>query len=196
MGLFSWLFHSAPRPSPQALAPITLREDGNFVDVTLPLQAHHRAEDEAQRFVAGGTYYALPVGFAVVLPAEWQEGTIGHGVVTYMAWCRFESLGKESDQWLATLRKLYQLPELTAEMLPAVTFTAITLEGDPRRPECGPVKIKLFYECDAADPAYDEKYAEHYLNLDLVEGKIEFHEKDPEYRSALLSALTASPGEP
>ena len=79
-------------------------------------------------------------------------------------------------------------------MSKSIAFAVMSLAGDPRAPEQGPVKMKLFYEPAADDPQHDEHYAEHYLNIDLAAKLIQFHEKDPEYRPAIIHALTTNNG--
>jgi hypothetical protein len=39
------------------------------------------------------------------------------------------------------------------------------------------------------DDGQDERYAEVYTNIDLREKRLEFREKDPEYRAPLVAAL-------
>ncbi|QHW31106.1 hypothetical protein GZH47_09725 [Paenibacillus rhizovicinus] len=62
-----------------------------------------------------------------------------------------------------------------------ITFTSVVLEGNSKSS-----KIKLFYNDET-----EENYAECYLNIDLPNKKVEWFEKDPEYREALLRALSA-----
>ena len=44
--------------------------------------------------------------------------------------------------------------------------------------------LKLFHEADPED-----RYAEFYTNIDLANGVLQLHEKDPGYRSAIIKAL-------
>jgi lipocalin len=43
--------------------------------------------------------------------------------------------------------------------------------------------MKLFFESEPK-----EAYAEFFTNIDLVQAKMEFREKDPEYRVPLVAA--------
>jgi hypothetical protein len=45
--------------------------------------------------------------------------------------------------------------------------------------------MKFFYENDDA-----ARYAEFFTNIDIPNGRIEIREKDPEYRAAIVKALT------
>jgi hypothetical protein len=71
-------------------------------------------------------------------------------------------------------------------MAASTKFTGLSLEGDPSKLDDGEVKIKLFFESNK-----EEAYAELYTNIDLPSKKLEFAEKDPGYRVALVKALTA-----
>ena len=47
--------------------------------------------------------------------------------------------------------------------------------------------MKLFFHADSEDEA---RYAEVFTNINVEEGLLEFHEKDPAYRGPLLRALS------
>ena len=76
-------------------------------------------------------------------------------------------------------------------MAPEVAFTGISLQGDPRALTVAPAKIKLFFEPDGEpdDEEYQARYAEAYLDVDLVARRLELNEKDEDYRGALVRAL-------
>jgi hypothetical protein len=43
----------------------------------------------------------------------------------------------------------------------------------------------MFFEHDD-----EERYAEFYLNIDINESRVEFHEKDKDYRGAVVRCLS------
>ena len=53
-----------------------------------------------------------------------------------------------------------------------------------------PVKLKLFGK--DGDPFDESAYYESFFNIDLQNGFAYWNEKDPDYRKALLQALSAS----
>jgi hypothetical protein len=59
------------------------------------------------------------------------------------------------------------------------------LEGDPARVLSSPVRMKFFFHSSS-----EARYAEVFTNIDVQAGRLEFHEKDPSYRVALVRALT------
>lgn len=70
-------------------------------------------------------------------------------------------------------------------MLPAVSCTGITLDGDPRLATNEDVRVKLFFFEDD-----EERYAECYLNIVDSGRRVELNEKDEEYRGNVVAALT------
>jgi hypothetical protein len=82
------------------------------------------------------------------------------------------------------LDELYGTKVLPAAMGAETRFTAVSLGGDPRDLDKGPVKLKLSFES-----ANQEDYAELYTNVALVSRRLEFREKDEIYRPQLIRAL-------
>ena len=66
-----------------------------------------------------------------------------------------------------------------------VVFSAVSLEGDPRDLEKGPVNLKLFFESRSEN-------RELFTNIDLKMRRLYVSEKDPEYREAIIKALRTS----
>jgi hypothetical protein len=64
------------------------------------------------------------------------------------------------------------------------TFTGLSLEGNPGDLSQGPVKIKTF--CEAGEK---DDYAEFFTNIELDKHRVEFREKDEEYRPGVVKAL-------
>lgn len=101
----------------------------------------------------------------------------------------FRRSGPESDRFLRVMARRFGYRRPAARMASGVAFTGLALHQGALDLEREPVKIKLFgYERPSDDP---EMYNESFFNLDLRSGLVFWNEKDPEYRPALLSALTA-----
>ncbi len=66
-------------------------------------------------------------------------------------------------------------------------FSGFSLQGDPEDLAGGVTKIKLFFEPDSED-----RYAELYTDIDIAEGVLRINEKDPEYRTAIINALSSN----
>lgn len=194
MGFLSFLFGACSKPAlpqPAAKPPpeITADSEGNeFVDLGFAIRARETLPDGSQALHAYGVHHGREVGITVILGTQWKAGSLGANVplVTYRGTVTYRSLGTPSDALLQILDQLYGTKLQPAAMRPTTTFTAISLGGEPADLAKGPAKIKLFFESDAED-----RYAELYTNIDLANGVLQIHEKDPEYRLALIKALQA-----
>jgi hypothetical protein len=96
--------------------------------------------------------------------------------------------GPESDSLIARIASLYGLPHAGSEMISKETFTAITLHQGEIDLRSEPVKIKLFGR--DAEPFDEDAYYESFFNVDLVNGFVNWNEKDQEYRKPLIRGLT------
>lgn len=192
MSLLSFLFGSCsksqPLQSPSKPAPeITAdSEDSGFVDLAFAIRSREMLPDGSQALHAYGVHKGREVGITVILGTEWKQGSLGPDVklVTYRGTVAFRSLGAPSDALLQVLVQLYETKIHPTTIRPYTMFTAISLGGEPANLTKGSTKMKLFFESDAED-----RYAELYTNVDLANGVLQIHEKDPEYRSAIIHAL-------
>ncbi len=198
-----WLFAGCDKsrenqpPTPPVAAPpevvaltgppeITAETEEGFVDLLFYIAEHQSLADGSHSLVAAGRHKGRAVGFQVVVGTTWTKGKpdkdvpvdIRPGAVLY------RSIGAESDAFLQVLDDLYGTKVHPKAMVGERRFAAISLSGDPKNLAAGPVKIKLFYE-----PGPDDRYAEFFTNIDLARRRLEFREKDPEYRKPVVRAL-------
>ena len=169
---------------------VTSELEDDFVDLTFSLVRLVNSPD-GTHFTATGTHHEISLGFSVSLPeaALWAEGAFAD-TKTFQANIVISSLGTDSDSFISVLCELYGLPQKPKPMLPEVTFTAISLQGDPRVPSDAPVRLKLFFVPPEDSSEFDDRYAELYLNYSILHKRVYFHEKDIEYRDAVIAALT------
>jgi hypothetical protein len=186
---------SAQAPAPvQPLKPlaappeVTSEEEEGFHDLIFYLQDFKRLPDGSQSIRALGTYKGRQLGFEVVLSPSWQAGSPGKEVplATYSGILTYRSIGADSDAFVQVLDELYGTKLSPKAMGRETRFAGISLEGDPRNLESGPVKIKVFFESDKPD-----EYAELFTNIQLAEHRLEVHEKDTDYRLPVIKALQA-----
>lgn len=202
MGLLSFLFGGCDKQftsqAPQAsgkthqslalVAPpeVTSESEDGFHDLIFYIREHKKLSDGSQAIDGVGLYKGKTIGLQVVLGSTWKEGSIGKNVplVTYQGFVKYRSTGSDSDSFLETLDGLYETKLSVHSMNAETSFTGISLKGDPRDLSKGPVKIKLFFESGK-----EQEYAELYTNIELNKRRLEVHEKDPEYRKAVVTAL-------
>lgn len=179
MNILARLFGARPLPGRAS------RQDG-FLDVDLPLVsvADSGAGTQVQ---ACGQIEGAVLSLAVQLASKWEPHQLeGSEAFVYWGTGSLTSQGKGSDELVALLARNYGHDSLAARrMLPSVPFQVVCLEGDPRPQPTSNVRMKLFFFPDVAS-----RYAEVFLNINNETGVLELHEKDNEYRLALLRALT------
>lgn len=183
--------HDANSDAPPVLtAPVEITselEEDAFVDLVLYIEKHERLADGSQLIRGSGTHKGVPVGLDVILGNGWRKGSLGKDIpiITYSGSVTYHSVGAGSDSFVQAVDELYGTKLKPVHMAPDTRFDGISLEGTPADLQAGPVKIKLFYEPDSED-----RYAELYTNIDLTAHRLEVFEKDEEYRTPLVKALS------
>lgn len=167
---------------------VTAEEEEGYHDLIFYVQDQKQLPDGSQSVHGVGTYKGRQLGLEVVLGPTWKGGepskdiplTIYSGTLTY------RSVGPESDAFVQVLDELYGTKLSPKAMAKETKFTGMALEGNPADLSKGPVKIKTFFE-----NGNDKDYAEFFTDVDLTAHRLEVHEKDEEYRSAVVRALEA-----
>jgi hypothetical protein len=146
-----------------------------------------------RRYLEGhGLYEGRRVGFAVGLGGQWTEKPVEEANGTfYSGRATLLSIGPESDRLVTILDQLYGTNLGAGAMRGEIEVSAVGLLTDPRLLDAQPVRLKLFFN---ADHEGQPDYAEAFLNVAASEGTISFHEKDHDYRPALIRALSATKG--
>jgi hypothetical protein len=186
MGFFSFLFGSCSRPRAVVPAPeITAdNEEGGFIDLGFSIRSHEKLPDGSEALHAYGMHHSHEVGITVIVGNEWKPGAPMGSMETFQGKVTYRSLGAPSDTLLQILDQLYGTGLQPKKMRHETVFVGISLEGEPADLDRGPAKIKLFYE-----PDQEDRYVELYTNIDLAKGILQIHEKDPDYRKAVIKAL-------
>jgi hypothetical protein len=184
MGILASILGSAKATAQQVRS---VGEDG-FVDLDLPMSSRTRNPSGSTTFVARGILGKDPVGFSIEIHPEWKKSEHeGGAVVFYWGCATIRSIGPASDNFVTALARLYGLSAPNAGMLPIIETEAVGLATDPKGIEANRVMMKLFFNSESAE----EHYAEVFLNIDVPNRMVEFHEKDEDYRKPLLRALYA-----
>lgn len=170
-----------PAPSP----PVGyLTEAEGFVDIDLPI-TQVAQEPGLTRIVARGVIFGREVGFEMDFPAQ-SKASVEQ---LHFGEAQIRTLGTVSDNFVAFLDSRYKIPIASKKMVAAVTAAVVGLEGDPAHVLNGVTRMKFFF----FDSGPEDRYAEVYINVDSGKRMLEFHEKDEDYRKALLLALTQGP---
>jgi hypothetical protein len=176
---------SAPKTAQVIPLEITAAgEFEDFHDLQFAIQKYETLADGTQVIHAVGAHHGREVGLDLTLGPGWKSSQIVPGVTSDQGLVTYRSNGAESDAFLQVLDEIYETKVHPAAMRTETQWSGISLKGDPGALDKGPTKIKLFFESNNAD-----EYAELFTNIDLAARILQIHEKDPEYRPAIIHAL-------
>lgn len=176
---------------------------GDRMDVVLPVLDSRAVMENGKlvgrAFRIGGLWNGVLTEWGVFVPNEWEEVELtpaappagsplapARPTRVWASHVSIESVGTASDRLVQALGGAYELPPVNKAKKLAV-FEAVSLASDPRPIGSKPLRLTLSVLNDAGDPIGGEVY----LYLDLQSKTGELKEKDPQYRGALLQALTA-----
>jgi hypothetical protein len=164
---------------------LTAEIEGGWVDLCLKLENLTRDSDGACRLEASALFEGQIVAFAITLGTTWEPlAEEGMAKSFYRGGAHIKSLGSQSDAFIRSLDQLYGTKIGASRMRDDIVFIAVSLEGHPLRLEAESLKLKLFFESET-----DDLCAEFYLNCDVNVQRVQFREKDTDFRRALVLAL-------
>lgn len=167
--------------------PASLKSEEGFVDITLSIARYDRQSSGRVRLVVRSTLDGSKVGFVIELLPGWEAQKI-EDADAFFYWGNAEvsSAGKESDDFLVALARLYGLSGPKPAFSAKVPADVVGLANDPARIESEPIRMKFFFNSGGPE----DRYSEVFINVDLQRKVLEFNEKDPEYRNALVQSLS------
>jgi hypothetical protein len=182
MSILASIFGPAAATEPQTGRLI--REEG-FVDIDLPVTDFRFSKDGTLTVIARGKINGEVVAIAVDVGNEWREQVVKDASLTiYWGKGHIRSTGQESDAFLDLLAREYGIARPSIKMAPRTAITMAGLNSDPRNLKSEAATIKVFFEHNSQD-----NYGEAFINIDLSNKVLEFHDKDPEYHQGVVSSL-------
>ena len=180
-------FELGPQPATSP-TEITSESEDEFYDLVFFIEDHKTLADGWQTITARGVHEGTEVGFELSLGSSWREGSMSTepGIVTYVGTANYRSVGAASDSLIQVMDQLFETKQSPKRMTSETRFSAISLEGDPRNIEAGPVKLKLFFE------GAPSRQIELFTNIDLKARRLYVGEKDPDYRKRIIKTLGVS----
>lgn len=176
------------------LTTIEVTREIGFVNIAFKLDKIivQKNDDGTKVFVIyfGGTYGEETVDAALALSSEWdEERSPDFPIPTYWSEIAIGAVNEQSHAFVRVLASAYDTPIApNSQLLEAVNAKIVSIGDKPIEISSQPTHLKVFF----AKPFQDE-YGEIYLNIDPVKKIVEWNEKDPEYRGAILKALTKAP---
>jgi hypothetical protein len=199
MGLFSFLFgckknnsNSQTNNSDHAkIEEITSRinpEEG-WSDIFLKITEDTKT-DTSHIYTAKGLYNNKSVGLRIEVSSKIGAGVV-NGIPDGNAGfvgnaVQLQSIGQESDELVKALAELYKHTTDKGFTKQTISATAFSLnEKSVNLEKKDYYKLKLFFAEED-----EHLYSEIYLNINTDKREIEFHEKDEEYREAIIKVWT------
>jgi hypothetical protein len=189
--LFLVLLMSTPVVA-QGLSPIKVSEESGFIDIEAPfIRAISIEGDRGVKGIAvefGGTFKGKAVRYVLLVPRDWDDAPLQGLRLTPTP--KASDLGLRaaksgSTEFLEMLSTLYGLPAKSRRPKEFFGVEAFALRGVPEPVESGSLETKVFFNVNSP-----EQYAELYIHVDFIGRVVRLKEKDPEYRQAIVNALS------
>jgi hypothetical protein len=165
-------------------------ESDDFIDMTFTIE-DLKEVDQVYIFNVKAIHQKKIVGFRVMIDNNitnsFNEELQLVQENVYRNAVRFVRLGMESDQLVSEINKMYGFGDKELRMVDEVSFTAITLHNEPVSLKNDYIKIKIFGNDE--EPIIEDLYYESFLNIDLKSKKVEWNEKDIDYREPLIKSI-------
>lgn len=159
------------------------KEEG-FVDIDLHIVSHTANKDGSFLIKVANKLEGSEVGFKILLDNKWKPKKIANSKSSFF-WGtgKFISTGKPTENFVEVLATLYgiSVPDFSMNQ---VNIEIVGLANDPRKLATRDTKMKIFLNSNN-----QELYSEVFINVNLAENTLEFHEKDEEYRQPLIRSL-------
>lgn len=177
-----WSIFSSASEYPKA----RFGEEEGFVDISLSIAKYEKTQSGSRRFLIKNSLNDKKISFAVELLPAWDAKAI-ENTESHFYWGRANlmSVGTESDAFITVLTELYGRKPENLKFKDTIPVQVVGLANNPEDVELAPVKMKFFLNPDAEE----DLYSEIFINIDLKNKRLEFNEKDPEYRAPLVRSI-------
>ncbi|MBK8016120.1 MAG: hypothetical protein IPK20_04980 [Betaproteobacteria bacterium] len=165
---------------------VSVTEEEGFVDLTIGVK-HETLDNGRLRIDACGNLGGEVIAFRIELAPDWKERQIeGTDQFFYFGSGAFIRMGVETDRFISKLAALYGVAPIPFAARESLDFQVVGLASDPRQILESVVKMKFFLNAEAGENLYSEVF----VNTDLKGGRMDWNEKDPEYRAPLIKSLS------
>ena len=143
----------------------------------------------ARALTFAGHYDGEVVECALIMQDSWEvdEPDGMRPISLWWSAVAFRRLSVGSDRMIRMLEKVFDLPTSGRRMRESVPVKVVSFGTDPATFRSKKLPLKAFFgEADGVEAS------ELYVNIDLPNHRIELSEKDPEYRTGVVTALSDS----
>jgi ribose 5-phosphate isomerase RpiB len=172
---------------------IAVIEEHGFVNVTFELFDVKvvKAEDGSTvyGFYFGGVYKGKSVYAALALSSEWDANQASSPIPIFGSEIGVYAIAEDSHNLVSVLRAAYGMePDPSARLTETINARVLSIGEKPTGINSKRSDLKAFFS-----PPHHELYGELYINIDPEKKRVEFNEKDPDYRKSVIRAFTAKP---
>jgi hypothetical protein len=174
------------------IADIVVDTSDGFVDLRIPVIQSRFSEGGEAVLIVGGTLFerAVEITFYIragILPNDlWSKDVVINSSADGV---QMSLEGERGRNFAIAFSKLYQSHRSSFLMPAKLSFTAVTLDGNPANIANETIKFKLFHEEGSTDEEEGPGYFEMFLNIEAALGFVEFNEKDTDFRSGVLNSI-------
>ncbi|MCC5451908.1 hypothetical protein LMJ53_09255 [Rheinheimera sp. UJ51] len=177
-----WSIFSSAKDYPE----VVVGEEEGFVDLSFTISNSKKLESGSYEVVVKGNLKGDKVGFAIELLPSWNPQAVeGINDAFYWGEAFFKNTGAESEAFIRSLASLYGATLSDASVPDKVYAQVVGLACNPEHLDVSVCKMKFFFNPDGEE----DLYSEVFINIDLAEKRLEFNEKDNDYRAPLLRSL-------
>jgi hypothetical protein len=189
--LLSCATTTSTKAQPEEVVSIAIIEEFGFVNVAFELKEMKtlKAADGSNvyAFYFGGEFRGKTTYAALALSSEWDGNQSASPIPIFGSDIGIYAINDDSHNLLSVLRAAYGMEQLPgARLAESLAAQVISIGDKPTAINSKRTDLKAFF-----GPPHQEHYGELYVNIDPEKKRIEFNEKDPEYRKAIIAALTA-----
>lgn len=179
-----------PHRTTLRLPALKISGEGGWADLEFHLLGHEmQDEDGFHLFCAAAHHDGRPLAFNILWPTIWNFDPprgAPRGVFSHNGNIAFVNAQPLEKNFLEILAQLYDVPAPKHGMANFTEVSAVSMRGDPERVLNETVTLKLLF---GAHEESEIPYAEAYLTIDFPNRTVLLHEKDPEWRGAIVAGL-------
>jgi hypothetical protein len=173
--------------NPLKFEEVIIDQEEGFFDIDFYIASCDLNNDGTISVSVRNEMKGKPVEFTLCFENKWNKKEIENSDnFFYWGKGKFINTGEYTDNFLKTLASCYCVPVKTPDNNKAIEAVIVGLANDPASMTSQAVDMKFFFNSDSEK---QELYSEVYINVNIPERILQFHEKDPEYREPLIRSL-------
>jgi len=159
-----------------------------FCDIDFIITKTEKLDNGSIRIVANNLLEKKEVYISLIINDTWREKPIENTNGSfYWGTGVLETSHDGFQKFVNILSELYSIEKPTSIKKEDIQIGLVGLANDPKRMSSEYTRMKAFFNPDTEN---EDIYAELFINVNIVRKVLQFHEKDSDYRTSLLKALS------